>query len=75
MARLFECKSLLESELDLEPNIYEEQDIRNIMLGYYPDTNYLKHYMELIINEMSIEEIVRILNNRKAQAVKEYEVM
>lgn len=68
--RTFKYKSLLESEKDLEPNIYTEKDLRSIMIGYYPDSDFLKHYIDLI-NEISIEEIVIILNSRGDQEVKE----
>lgn len=66
----YSYKSLLEGEKDLEPNIYEEKDLRAILIGYYPDAEYLKHYIELI-QEISVEEVIRVLNNRGTQIVKE----
>lgn len=69
----YSYKSLLEGEIDLEPNIYEEKDLRAILIGYYPDKEFLKHYIDLI-NEISVEEIIRVLNNRGTQIVKEEQV-
>lgn len=73
MNKKYAYKSLLEGEKDLEPNIYEEKDLRSILIGYYPDTEFLKHYIELI-NEISVEEIMRVLNNRNTQVVKEVNI-
>jgi len=70
VSKKYSYKSLLEGEKDLEPNILEEKDLRNILIGYYPDKEFLKHYIELI-NEISVEEVIRVLNNRKTQIVKE----